>query len=232
MLSYTHVRQRLRNDPRMARVLHGSVSGLLGRGLGLVVNIIVLPLTLHYLGKQEYGIWVTISTSVVMLSVLDLGIANSLTNFIAEAFAEDDPRKAQRYFATAFWISVAIVLLLSPVCYIAWHSINWAPVFNLSSPVQLLHARLCVGIAVAFFLLSLPLNLANKVLGGYQQVHIANYFAMINSVLGLFAILLTITGKGSMVYLMTAYCAAMLVGTFSLNLWLCFWQRPWLKQHP
>ena len=228
----TRLRHRALADPRLARVLHGSISGLVGRGLALVANVIALPLTLRYLGKQEYGVWVTISTSVLMLAVLDLGIANGLTNFIAEAYAQNDQEKARRYFATAFWITLAIVMLLSPACYLGWHMANWAAIFKISDPVQISHAQDCAGIAVGFFLVSLPLNLANKVLSGYQQVHLANYFAMISSVLGLFAILVTIAAKGTMVQLMAAYCTAMLLGTLSLNLWLCFWQRPWLKPSP
>jgi hypothetical protein len=36
-----------------------------------------------------------------MLLVLDLGVANSLTNFISEAYAKDDPQHASTYSTTA-----------------------------------------------------------------------------------------------------------------------------------
>jgi O-antigen/teichoic acid export membrane protein len=101
-----------------------------------------------------------------------------------------------------------------------------------SSPLQLQHASLCVAIAAGFFLLSLPLTLMNKVLAGYQQVHIANYFAMINSLLSLAAILGTIFLHGTIVSLMAAYCVALLLGTLALNVWVFLWQRPWLLPHP
>ena len=217
------------SDTRLSRVLLGSVSALFGRGLAVLVNAVLLPVILRYLGKLEFGIWITISTSVLMLSVLDLGIANTLTNFIAEAHAEEDQEKAVRFYATAFWITSAAVVLLSPLCYAAWRAIDWGVVFHLSEALQIQHARTCVAVAVAFFLASLPLTLANKVLAGYQQVHLANAFAMVSSVLSLVAILTTVAFHGTIVYLMVSYCAAMLVGTFSLNLWLYFWQRPWLK---
>jgi len=51
---------------------------------------------------------VTISTTVVMLAVMDFGIAFTLTNLIARAFADDDRAAAQRYYATAFWICTVI----------------------------------------------------------------------------------------------------------------------------
>ncbi len=232
MLSFPSFRQRLAGDPRMARVLHSGVTALSGAVLAVLVNIITLPLTLHYLGKLEYGVWVTISTSVLMLSVLDLGIANTLTNLIAEAYAEDDRQKAQQYFATAFWITLAVVLLLAPLGYLVWRAVDWGFLFHLQDPIHVAHATQCVGIAALFFLLSLPLALGGRVLGGYQQAHIAKYFSMGSSVLSLSAILLTILLKGSIVQLMLAYCFATLLGPLSLNVWLCLWNRPWLRPSP
>jgi O-antigen/teichoic acid export membrane protein len=229
---YKRLRLRLSNDPRISRVLHGSLSSVLGRGLTLLINVVTLPLTLRYLGSFEYGIWVTVSTSVVMLSVLDLGIANTLNNFIGEAYAEDDREKAQRYFATAFWVTIGVVAALAPLGYIAWRLIDWGNVFHLTDPAMRQRAADCVAFAGGCFLLSLPLTLAGRVTAGYQQVHLANYFAMINSVFGLVAILATLLLHGSLVMLMALYSMAMLTGPVCLNVWLCFWQRPWIKPLP
>jgi O-antigen/teichoic acid export membrane protein len=225
-------RRRLKQDPRFARILHGSLSGIAGRGFGLLVSLVTLPLTVRYLGKLEYGVWVTISTSVVMMSVLDLGIANTLTNFISEAYAEDDRNKAQEGFATAFWLTVALTLTLAPACFFAWRLANWGSIFHLQDPVLLAQAKECVAISAAFFLFSLPLNLANRVLGGYQQVHLSNYFAMSGSILGLIAILSVVALKGTLVHLTAAYCAVSLLGNLGLNLWLCLWQKPWIMPLP
>ncbi len=213
-------------------MVHGGLSGLLGRGLGLAVSLVSLPLTVRYLGKIEYGVWVTISTSVVMLSVFDLGIGNSLTNSISEAYASDDKVKAQRYYATAFWLTIGIVLLLLPACWFGWHAIPWGALLHLGNPALLRQAKICISISAAFFLVSMPLNLANRVLGGYQQVHLCNYFAMAANVLSLTALLLVVAFRGSIVDLMAAYCLSALAGGLALNLWLCFRLKPWMRPVP
>ena len=220
---------RLAADPRLSRVIHGSVSALGGRALAVIVNAILLPLTLRYLGPLEFGVWVTISTSVLMLSVLDLGIANTLTNLIAEAHAGEDQQKAAHFYATAFWITAGVVVSLAPILYAGWRTANWATIFHLVDPLQIQHAAECVLIAAGFSLFSLPLTLANKVLAGYQQSHLANYFAMANSIFSLIAILGTISVHGTIVGLMGSYCTALLLGTVALNLWIWFWQRSWLR---
>jgi O-antigen/teichoic acid export membrane protein len=219
-------------DSRLAGVLRGSLSAVAGRGLAVLINAALMPLVLRYLGKLEFGVWITISTSVVMLSVLDLGLANTLTNFIASAHAADDRQQARRFYSTAFWVTLATATFVAPVCVLTWKAVDWAAVFHLTDPLQIQHAVRCIAIAVGFFLVSLPLTLINKVLAGYQQVHLANYFAMLNSLLSLVAVLLTILFHGTLVSLMVAYCAAMLLGTLALNLWVALWQRPWLRPRP
>jgi O-antigen/teichoic acid export membrane protein len=222
-------KNRLLKDPRIARVMHGSVSGLAGRVLSLLISVVTLPMTLRYLGRLEYGVWVTVSTSVMMLSILDFGLANTLTNFIAEAHANDNPDLAQRYFSTAFWVTVGLVLLMLPITYGVWRWVDWGRLFHLTDPVLVSHAAGCVAIAGGFFLVSLPLALMHRALSGYQEVHLVNYVFMLNSVLGFIALVTTVLLHGSIVTLLAAYSGAMMVGNVALNLWVWHWQRPWLK---
>jgi O-antigen/teichoic acid export membrane protein len=223
---------RIRSDRRLARILHGGATGIASKTVTMLASAISLPVAVRYLGKLEYGIWVTISTSVVMLSVLDLGIANTLTNFVSRAYADDDEPMAQRYFATALWVTAGISIVLG-ACYFTISSwINWASLFHLQSPLLVTQVRWSVSLCVLFFLLVLPLNLANKVLSGYQEVHLSNYFTMANGVLGLVAIVATVALHGSLVTLTTAYCSATLFSSLLLNLWLCFWHRPGVAPWP
>jgi O-antigen/teichoic acid export membrane protein len=232
LLLIADLRRRLQADTRLTSVFKGSASGLAGKGLTMLVSAITLPLTVRYLGKLEYGIWVTVSTSVVMLAVLDLGIANTLTNFISKAFAQQDEPMAQRYFATALWITAGIAVVLGICGAVIFRWIDWGALFNVQDPRIAMQAQWCVAYAFGFFLLSLPLNLANKVLSGYQEVHLANYFAVLTSVLGLVAIVGTVLLHGTLVTLTAAYCAATLLGTLVLNLWLCVWHRPGVAPWP
>jgi len=226
------LRHRVQTDARLSSIFKGSATAIAGKGLTMLVSAITLPITIRYLGKLEYGIWITISTSVVMLAVLDLGIANTLTNFISRAYAEDDEEMAQRYFATALWITIGISLILAACGAVIFRWVDWGALFRLHDPQLISETRLSVAIAFAFFLLSLPLNLANKVFSGYQEIHIANYFAALSSVMGLVAIVGTVFFHGTLVALTATYCSATLLGTLLLNLWLCAWHRPAITPWP
>lgn len=228
---FKHIQEQLRSKPRLAGILHGGASALISRGLSLVVSMVTLPLMVRYLGRADYGIWVTISTTVVMFAVLDIGISSTLINFITKASANNDPTLARGYYSTAFWITTGISVLLAVIAALVWPLINWRSLLGLSDASHALQASHCAVASIAFFLLNLPLSLANKVLSGYQQVQVANYFAMVNSILGLIAIVGGVAAHLSIVGLMISFCSAMLIGTLLLNGWLYFVSHPWIRPH-
>jgi len=226
------LKAKLKDDPRLARVLKGGISGVAGKVTAVLVNVVSLPITIRYLGPEQYGFWVTISTTVTMFAVLDLGIANTLTNSISRAYAERSQEMAKRYYATAFWVTSTIVVLLGILGVIIWPHIDWQRLFGLSEPKIAQKAGQCAAISFGYVLLSLPLGLANRVMGGYQRVPVTNMFAMLNSVFGLLAIILVIRIHGSVVALMAAFCVAMLTGTALLNLWMGLRHEPRIRPNP
>jgi len=220
---------KLKNDTRLARVLKGGVSGAALKVTAVLANAVSLPIAVRYLGREQYGFWVTISTTIMMLSMLDLGIASTLTNSISRAYAERSDEMARRYYATAFWSTAVIAVFLGFLGAIGWHLIDWRALFRLSDPAVARQAGRCAAIAFGYALLTLPLGLANKVMGGYQRVPVANTFAMLNSVLGLVATILVVRMHGTVVNLMAAFCAAMLTGTILLNLWMALRHEPRIR---
>jgi O-antigen/teichoic acid export membrane protein len=221
-----------RGDGRLRRILHGSASSLLQRGTALLVSAISLPLTVRYLGAQRYGVWVTISTTVVMLAAFDLGISNTLTNIISKAYAADDRGSARRYYSTAFWMSTGLSLLLMLVAMAVWPWLNWAMLFHVTEPGLGREIGICAAMSLAFFLLSLPLNLVHRVLSGYQQTQITNYFLLMSNILGLLAIVVVVRLRGSLVMLTMVYSGTMLMGNVALNAWVNLWDRRWISPHP
>jgi O-antigen/teichoic acid export membrane protein len=228
----TRIRKRIKGNPRLEGILRGGLTGMLGRGLSLLASLVTLPLMVRYLGSAEYGIWITVNSTVLMLAVLDIGISSTLINAISRAAADEDPAKAKGYYATAFWITVGISLLLALIAMVLWHLIDWSALLGLHNANDAQQASKCAIASLLFFLLNLPLSLANKVLSGFQKVQVANYFSMINSVLGLIAILLGISMRLSLSGIAIAYFSAMLTGAIFLNVWVCFVSHPWIRPQP
>lgn len=73
----------------------------------------MVPLTLHCLGVYKNGIWLTISSLLVWIDNLDIGLGNGLRNYLAECIAKDDNEGARQAVSSTF---VMLIVIIVPVC--------------------------------------------------------------------------------------------------------------------
>src|SRR5215207_4315622 len=56
-----------RSRERHRRVALTALARAMTRGLGILISLITVPLTIHYLGPERYGLWMTISSFIALL---------------------------------------------------------------------------------------------------------------------------------------------------------------------
>lgn len=93
----------------------------------------LVPITIRYLGENQYGIWLTLSSVFMWLGNLDFGIGNGLRNKLAESFAKEDYQSARKYLSIAYAV-FAIGIFTSFLIYLVIHPfINWVFILNAGS---------------------------------------------------------------------------------------------------
>jgi len=217
---------------RRKRILSAIGTAIFGKGSVLVVNAISVPITVRYLGAEQYGLWITISMTIAMLVYLDIGIASTLTNLISESYAKDDPVAASHYFATAFWMTAGVATALGLAGWALWPHLDFAWLLHIQNPALVPEVSRAVRAAGLLFLCGLPAGLAAKALAGYQELHIANLFSAAGNILALCAIVLVVVLHGSLAMLVAAYAGAIVFGSIACLAWVCLFRKPWLKPLP
>ena len=217
----------LRSD-RTRRLVHGASSAVLSKGVVVASNAISIPIAFRYLGAENFGLWTTISTTLSMLLVLDLGIANSLTNFISEAYARQDREHASVYGTTAAALMAGVAAALGLTAWAIWPFLRWSQLFHLSSPSESVQAGHAVAAALAVFLVGLPAGLAPKILGAYQELRSVNIFIAGGSVCNLLALALLVHMHAGLVPLVAASSGAFVLANLACLGWIWFAHKPWL----
>lgn len=95
-----------------------------------VAIMALVPASINYLGKTEYGIWLTLHSILMWLVNLDFGLGNGLRNKLAEAFALSDIKLARTYVSTAYAIFSAGLLLVVIIYFFIHPFINWTTLLN------------------------------------------------------------------------------------------------------
>jgi len=93
-----------KGNRRSARAKKNIAAMFFLKGVSAVCSLIIVPLTIDYVSKYEYGIWLTISSLVAWLSFFDLGIGNGMRNKVITAIAQGKHRLAKTYVSTSYGI--------------------------------------------------------------------------------------------------------------------------------
>ena len=156
-------------NERYRRAALTTVTSIVARGVGILTAFITVPLTLHYLGVERYGLWMTISSVIVMLGFADFGLGNGLINVIAHADGKNDRSAAQVAVSSVFFMLMGSAFLLLSIFLIIYTFIPWGGIFNVTSSLAMRESGPATAVFVMCFIVNLPIGIAQKVQIGYQE---------------------------------------------------------------
>lgn len=87
----------------------GSILSYLSMGLNIVIGLVYVPLLLHFLSIEEYGLYQLIGSLVAYLGIMDFGLTSTITRFYSRKIALKDEKGMENILA----ISSIIFLILS-----------------------------------------------------------------------------------------------------------------------
>ena len=102
------------------------------KGWSAVVVLLLVPVTLHCLGDYKNGIWLTISSMLLWIDNMDIGLGNGLRNKIAEYMAHDETHRARKLISSTFVLLSCIIIPVILVLVVLVLSCDTYHVFNAS----------------------------------------------------------------------------------------------------
>jgi len=61
-------------ERRARGVFQGTASGVAWRVVAILISVVSVPRTIRYLRSERYGAWVTITTILTFLGIIDFGL--------------------------------------------------------------------------------------------------------------------------------------------------------------
>ena len=136
-------------DKRTSLLKKNIIFSFLIKGWGGLVYLLLIAVTLRCLGVYENGIWMTISSIVVWIDMMDIGLGNGLRNVLATEMAMGDYDKARESVSTTFFMLIMIVIPMLAGCLFAITNIDLFSLLNVDkSRVPNLEFIVCVTVAV------------------------------------------------------------------------------------
>ncbi len=125
----------LGGNKRTALIRKNILASFLIKGWSVIVQLTLVPLTLHCLGSYENGIWLTISSMLLWIDNLDIGLGNGLRNKLAEHLAHEEINKAQNTVSsTLYMLFLVIVPIVIIINLLIWLTDTYS-FFNIDSGI-------------------------------------------------------------------------------------------------
>lgn len=88
-------------SPLLTRVVAAMGAGVLGQGVNIAIQLLSLPVFLHWWDLAHYGQWLMLSAMPAYLSMADVGMVSTAGNRMTMAMGRNDVAEANRVFHSA-----------------------------------------------------------------------------------------------------------------------------------
>jgi O-antigen/teichoic acid export membrane protein len=217
-----------RGRERYRRIGLTAGASMAARAVSIVASLVSVPLTVHYLGTEQYGLWVTITALSALLGFADFGLSNGLMNAVSDAHGRDDRAGAQGYVSSAVAMLAIVALVLGVAFALAYPLVPWDRVFNVTSEPAAAVAGRAFAVFVSITLASIPLGVVASIQLGYQEGYRNGAWQAAGSVFSLVGLVVAVAAEAPLPWLVLAIGSGPLLATV-LNAAGLLRRRPWLS---
>ncbi|MEW5913778.1 MAG: oligosaccharide flippase family protein [Thermodesulfobacteriota bacterium] len=104
-------------------IVGNTVVGWAGRAVSLATSLVSVPILVHYLGKDGFGVWLLLMNVWIMAGLFDLGIYQAYVRYVADDFASGDPQDLAATNASCLSLYLIIsALVLAVYAVVAYYA--------------------------------------------------------------------------------------------------------------
>lgn len=209
---------------RRNKIIETAWSGLIARAITIGASLIMVPLAVHYLGKEQYGLWIAVSSLIAMLAFLDGGAGNAVINMIAHASGVKE-NSIVKIVSTAFFSLLVLALFGCLLFLIVFPYIFWGKLLGLSNLKLLADLNVVVVIVGLSFFINILATLVGKIQRGLQLGILDNLSTGIGSILSLLFTYIAIYYDTGLIGFVSAILAGPMFAYIASNIHYLFFHR-------
>lgn len=176
-------------NERSVKVKKNFIASLGIKGVSIAVTFFLVPVTLGYVSDELYGIWLILSSLLMMVHYFDVGFTFGLKNKLTEAIANNDMQRSKALVSTTYLMMFLIFIPLCIILECATPFIPWAKFFNVS---EIYNSEIILALQIMFVCVCFQMivNTLVSVLSAYQRTAMAALFPVLGNVVSLIVIVL------------------------------------------
>lgn len=181
------------------------------KGWSALIVFIMMPLTIQCLGEYKNGVWLTVSSLLLWIDQMDIGLGNGLRNKLAVYVAQGNMAGARSVVSSTLAMLTGIMLpVLLVLSLMVWYGDVYS--FLNVDPLIIPELRIALLCAVVLVCMTFVLKFIGNVYMGLQLPAVNNLITTMGSTLGLLATwLLYVTDHATFLLIVVVNTAAPLL---------------------
>ncbi|MFZ7942507.1 oligosaccharide flippase family protein [Neobacillus sp. 19] len=186
----------------------------------IIITILYTPIMLRLLGQSEFGLYSLVISVTGVLSILDLGLGNTIVRYTAKYKVLKD--KLTEYSLNGFYLILYTLIGLITLLLGLYIILNLNTIFSNSlSPEEIEKAKILIIISVINLSLSFPLGIFGSIMMAYEQFIFIKIISLVRIILNPCVMLpLLMNGYGSIA--MVVVISSLNIISLLINIWYCF----------
>ena len=199
------------------------------KGYAAIISLMLVPLTLNCLGTLRNGVWLTISSILLWIDQMDIGLGNGLRNRLATHMAHQEINEARQTVSSTIAMLACIVFpLLIVLLFLSWNTDVYG--FLNVLPDEIPELRLALVYAIIFVCLTFVMKFIGNFYMGMQLPAVSNLLISLSQTIVLIATwFLYVNGKATFLSIAIANTASPLLIYFLAYTYTFYIQFPNLR---
>lgn len=173
------------NDTRSNKIYKNVALSFLLKFIATIIMFVMVPLTLTCLGTYQNGVWLTISSLLIWIDQMDIGLGNGLRNKLSISIAHHDMEEARKMISSCMAMLTCIIIPLAILLLLLIQITDVYTFFNVQ-PERIPTLRAALQAAVIFVCITFIFKLINNVYMGMQMPSASNLIIVLGQGLALF----------------------------------------------
>lgn len=187
-------KQIFKGNSRSVVVKKNILGSLFIKGISILISLLIVPMTLNYVSKELYGIWLTLSSILLWLNFFDIGFTLGLKNKLTEAIALHRWELGKKLVSTTYFMMLVVFLPLCFMLELVVPFFKWSSFLNVNYIYET-DIRKTLVVLVACFCFQMILNVLSSIVAAFQKVALSSAFPVIGNLISL-----------CLIYILTKYC--------------------------
>ena len=203
------------------------VTSLFSKGGTIGLILIAMPLALHVLGPERFGVFGALQTLMWFMGMADFGIGAGLARRLTVATSMGDQAEQRRVMSTGFFMMTGVLLIVGLVGALVLWTVPVETLFGKNFGPYADELRFNLWLGGGIFLSLMIIGTALKTREANHEIHIFNLFGAVGNVLAAGLLFFGIKQVPEVWFLLVSIYGVQVV-MWLLNALHAFRQRPWL----